>query len=443
MTCDDTTEALVTHMCELVEFYMLPELKEDLDNIQLETSQFESYHSLLIQDLPKLYDLVQEFLQKSGDAGHEELRVKLLLLICELTASPTIYQLKDDSGNLLRNANELARKLSSNWWESTDAQILKYYEKKLHRDCWKKQLGAVHGFGRYLELRYGKKSRMPTQMLAFALSVGLNVRECYDPIYKQLGVKIFSVMLKFSDPKDIQELNVHSVIYDHALKDAYNMDSIEAIDSVWNCLYLCLDHFVDLDAFTWNHCDDMLDRLIQNVTMASSPKISICLLQFIIRLGYYFTINRSDVETALAMDISEPNKLAACRDQCLALNVCTSYRWAKAILQMLVLESDKLLQGVEVCTALLEQMLRCYLVCIMPIPLQALHPHLPEFYGKFVAVLMECLVAHEKAPPVLKLVLRFTEVFRFQLENGATDSMPAHLPEFKEALSIIHCKISE
>uniref|UniRef100_B3P1S7 GG15641 n=1 Tax=Drosophila erecta TaxID=7220 RepID=B3P1S7_DROER len=182
---------------------MLPELKEDLDNIQLDTCQFESYHSLLIQDLPKLYDLVQEFLQKSGDAGHEELRVKLLLLICELTASPTIYQLKDDSDNLLRNANELARKLSSYWWESTDVQVLKYYERKLHRDCWKKQLGAVHGFGRYLE-----------------------------------------------DPKDIQELNVHSVIYDHALKDAYNMESIEAIDSVWNCLYLCLDHFVDLDAFT-------------------------------------------------------------------------------------------------------------------------------------------------------------------------------------------------
>lgn len=72
MTCDDTTEALATHICELLEFYMLPELKEDLDNIQLETSQFDSYHSLLIQDLPKLYDLVQEFLLKSGDAGHEE-----------------------------------------------------------------------------------------------------------------------------------------------------------------------------------------------------------------------------------------------------------------------------------------------------------------------------------------------------------------------------------
>jgi len=79
--------------------------------------------------------------------------VKLLLLICELTASPTVYQLKDDSGNLLKNANDLAKKLSANWWESTDVQVLRYYEKKLHRDCWKKQLGAVHGFGRYLEVK--------------------------------------------------------------------------------------------------------------------------------------------------------------------------------------------------------------------------------------------------------------------------------------------------
>ncbi|XP_017078804.1 uncharacterized protein LOC108112916 isoform X2 [Drosophila eugracilis] len=414
MTCDDKTEALVAHMCDLVQFYMLPELKEDLDNIQLDPSQFESYHALLVQDLPKLYDLVQEFLQKDGDAGHEELKVKLLLLICELTASPTIYQLKDDSGNLLKNANELARQLSSKWWESTDVQMLKYYEKKLHRDCWKKQLGAVHGFGRYMELRYGDKSRMPTQMLAFALSVGLNVRECYDPTYKQLGVKIFSVMLKFSNSKDIQELNVHSVIYDHALKDAYNMESIEAIDSVWNCLYLCLDHFVDLDAFT-----------------------------FVTRLGCYFTINRRDVEAALATDISQPDKLELCREECLSLNASTSYRWAKAILQMLVLESDKLLQGVEVCYELLGQMMRCYLVCILPIPLQALHPHLPEFYAKFVAVLMECLVAHERDPKVLKLVLRFTEIFSFQLENGSTAKMPKDLAEFTEALKIIHRKIFE
>ncbi|XP_033245191.1 uncharacterized protein LOC117187184 isoform X2 [Drosophila miranda] len=182
MTCD-TTEALVAHMCDVVQFYMLPELKEDLDNVQLAPSQFESYHVLLANELPKFYDLVQEFLQKTNNAGHEE-------------------------------------------------------------------------------LRYTKDDKMTTQMLAFSLSVGLNVRECYDFVYKQLGVQIFSIMLKHGALKDIQELNIHSVIYDHALRDAFSMDSIEAVTAIWNCLYLCLDHFIDLDAFTWNQCDDMLDALV-------------------------------------------------------------------------------------------------------------------------------------------------------------------------------------
>ncbi|KAH8247826.1 hypothetical protein KR038_010478, partial [Drosophila bunnanda] len=436
----ETTDALAAHMCELVQFYMLPELKEDLDSAPLAASQFDSYHSLLIQDLPKLYDLVQEFLQKSGEAGHDELRVKLLLFLCELTAAPTIYQLRSGQRNLLKNANELANKLSSSWWKSTDAEMLKYYEKKLHKNCWKRQLGAVHGFARYLELRYTDKSRMSTQMLPFALSVGLNLRECFEPAYKQLGVHIFSILLTFSDPKDIQELNVHSVIYEHVLKDAYNMESIEAIEAVWNCLYLCLDHFMDLDAYTWNQCDDMLDRLIHNVSMSSNPKVSICLLQFITQLGYYFTINRSAVKAALATDLNNPDNLAACRDECLSLNASTSYRWAKAILQMFVLESEKLLQGPDVCVELMEQMQRCYLVCIMPIPLEALHPHLPEFYGKFVAVLLECLIVHERAPAVVKIVQRFTNIFSFQL---AQKKLPFQLTEFAEALSIIQVKISE
>ncbi|KAH8278664.1 hypothetical protein KR018_006649 [Drosophila ironensis] len=440
MTCD-TTEALAAHMCELVQFYMLPELTEDLDSVQLDASHFASHHLLLVQDLPKLYDMVQNFLAKNDDKGYEELRLKLLLLICELTASPTIYQLQDE--NLLQNASKLAGKLSRSWWETTDSPILKYYEHKLTRATWKRQLGAVHGFARYLDLRYSEKSKLPTQMLNFALSVGLNVRECYDPAYKQLAVQIFSVILKYSDASHIQELNVHSVIYEHAFKDAYNLDSPEAITAVWNCLYLCLDHFIELDPFTWNQCDDMLERLIQNISMASSPKTSICLLQFIIRLGYYFTINRTDLEAAMAMELTDPKQLEICREVCLSLNASTSYRWAKPILQMLVLESEKLLQSADVCAKLLDQMLRCYLVCILPIPLEALHYHLTEFYAKFVAVLLECLTTHDRASSVLVCVERFLEIFSFQVANCSVQKLPSDLIEFVDAFNKIRYKISE
>lgn len=50
----------------------------------------------------------------------------------------------------------------------------------------------------YLQLRYTEKVKMPIQMLTFSLSVGLNVRECYDPAYKQLAVNIFIAILKYS-----------------------------------------------------------------------------------------------------------------------------------------------------------------------------------------------------------------------------------------------------
>lgn len=147
----------------------------------------------------------------------------------------------------------------------------------------------------------------------------------------------------------------------------------------------------------------MLERLIQNVTLSSDAQMSICLLQFITKLGYYFTLNNDEVCAALASDITQPSQLDACREICNSLNVCTNYRWAKSILHMLVMESEKLLQGPKVCAELLNAMLRCYLVCILPIPLPALNIHLQEFLTKFVAILLQSLAEHDNAEGVLKV----------------------------------------
>jgi len=147
----------------------------------------------------------------------------------------------------------------------------------------------------------------------------------------------------------------------------------------------------------------MLERLLHNVTLSSNAQLSICLLQFITQLGYYFAINRSEVKESLATDFSQPDQLAACREVCSSLNVATNYRWAKGILQMLVLESEKLLQGPDVCIQMLNAMQRCYLVHIVPIPLPALNAHLREFFTKFVAVLLQCLVVHDKTEPIIQV----------------------------------------
>lgn len=56
----DTNERQLTFISEQVQLCMLPALKENLDDVQLLPAHFESYHSLLRQELPKLYDVLQQ-----------------------------------------------------------------------------------------------------------------------------------------------------------------------------------------------------------------------------------------------------------------------------------------------------------------------------------------------------------------------------------------------
>lgn len=87
-----------------------------------------------------------------------QLRAQFVLLLCELTASPTIYKINAESEYLLQNANQLLGKLFCLCRKCEHAYIFNYYEQKLHKDSWKRQLGAVHGFVRYLEVKQHSES---------------------------------------------------------------------------------------------------------------------------------------------------------------------------------------------------------------------------------------------------------------------------------------------
>lgn len=50
-------------------------------------------------------------------------------------------------------------------------------------------------------------------------------------------------------PDDIQQLNVHSVIYDNVFKDVQSMETLSGTICNWDCLMLCLDHFMNVDVF--------------------------------------------------------------------------------------------------------------------------------------------------------------------------------------------------
>jgi len=57
---------------DLVKLCMLPALKQDLDEVQLLPAHFESYHSLLRQELPRLYDLLQQHEEILSNTAYHE-----------------------------------------------------------------------------------------------------------------------------------------------------------------------------------------------------------------------------------------------------------------------------------------------------------------------------------------------------------------------------------
>lgn len=74
----------------------------------------------------------------------------VLLLLCELTAPAAIYSL--DNKYLLHNGDRLLQHHIKQLPDNIDDKIFGYYRSKLRSECWKRQLGAVHGFMRYLEV---------------------------------------------------------------------------------------------------------------------------------------------------------------------------------------------------------------------------------------------------------------------------------------------------
>ncbi|XP_017848605.1 uncharacterized protein LOC108603922 isoform X2 [Drosophila busckii] len=194
---DNSEESQLVYICEQLQLCMLPALKEDLDEVQLLPEHFQNYNSVLRQELPKLYDVLQQIeniiLQ---DAAQLKLRTQLVLLLCELTATPTVYKLSADAEAELDNANRLLQKVSVGCHSAEATHIFSYYEQHLQGNCWKRQLGATHGYVRYLEYCCTGDARFPAKLITFSLAVGLNFRECYQLEYKQLGVRIFQILLQ-------------------------------------------------------------------------------------------------------------------------------------------------------------------------------------------------------------------------------------------------------
>lgn len=422
------------YLKELVSSCFLPALKEDLDNMPLSSEHFSSYRKVLEIQLPILYDLLQQnqnWIFRTEDQESYEVFANVIILLSEINAAPTIYRLSNE--NIQRNANNILQEHTPINITDVEKFVFEFYQNKLKKDIWKKQLGSLQGFLRYLELQYSSRT-LPKRWVNFCLSVGLTVRESHEPNCKRIGILIFTVILKSGNFAYIEEQNIHGVIYNSAFKDLGFMDSVEAATDIWECLRNCLNFYKELSSFNWCQLDDLMENAIKNVTLAPNSPISLCNLQQVSKLGAYFAINQQEIKTCCEAGLNTPSSLEHCRNVCATNNSYTIFRWAKNILTMFNVESYKLMQDKEDSWKFLLEMHKCYLVCILPIQLQIIGPHLIVFLEKFTSVLMEVIITHKMDLEIIQTVRAILETFKFQLQHSPYTHESEDFAKLKNAL---------
>ncbi|XP_028899019.2 uncharacterized protein LOC105216768 isoform X2 [Zeugodacus cucurbitae] len=437
MSC--TAENL-KYLQELVSSCFLPALKEDLDNVPLNSEHFGSYRQALEIQLPVLYDLLQQnrhWIFSREVQESYELFANVIILLSEINAVPTVYRLSNE--NIQRNAHNILQEHAPINIADVEQIVFEYYQNKLIKDVWKKQLGSLHGFVRYLEYSSGT---LPKRWVNFCLSVGLTVRESHEPTCKRIGIVIFALILKSGNFTYIQEQNIHSVIYDSAVKDLDFIDSVEEATDIWECLHKCLNFHKELSSFNWCQLDDLMEKAIKNVTMAPNNDISLCNLQQVAKMGAYFAINQQEIVSCCEAGINGSSLLEQCRNVCASNNSYTNFRWAKSILTMFNVESYKLMQNKEMSQKFLLAMHKCYLVCILPIELQIISPHLIAFLEKFTSVLMEVIITQKMDLEIIQIVSSILETFKHQLQHSPYTHESEDFTKFNNALAkLLHHNI--
>ncbi|XP_055903769.1 uncharacterized protein LOC129939685 [Eupeodes corollae] len=413
---------------DLIKSSSVPDLTVDLDNTPIDSENFDEYRKLLEVQLPLLFDFIHQneelLLAKDYNEDVLEIKGRLLMLTTEITAHNTMYKIRNEQ--FLRVFDEFIEK---NFYKILDKEVeeyvLKHYTQYLKADVWKRHIGTVHGFGRFLELKVSNGCKLPIKWVNFSLSVGLTLRECHLPVYKELSTSIFQTIISHSDSKEIKELNIPEVIFEAVLKSVRTVDSVDGTNDIWKCLCDCLDFKDDIDSYEWDMTDEMMENLLGSLKNSSNNDVVICLLSFIPKIINRFTLNRKEIEEFLARDYDSLSgkDFQQFRLECSKINSCAPHRWALYILKLFLAESHKFLGSVTICEKMLQRFHICYLTCLYSISVEIMNINLLKFFEKFSTILMEAIAAQKETPRIRELVQQIYQTFVCHLEASGLEGV--------------------
>lgn len=185
---------------ELIQLCLVPELITDIDTQQIEPAHFKEFKAILNENLHLLFDLLQQYetvlFEKTIET--QVFRKHFVLLLCEQSAQNVPY--KTDQLILQQNVTHLTDK----WFGKVINEkcifelVLQHYKTLIKVDVWKKNIGTICGFHRFCQLNYKSNNELHMNEVFFVLATGTLLLEHYEPMYKQMGIDLYNILMTFS-----------------------------------------------------------------------------------------------------------------------------------------------------------------------------------------------------------------------------------------------------
>lgn len=387
---------------------LLPLLRDDIDSKPIGRQDFNEFLMILDDQFHLLLDILYQngnlLRDSSIDDNLTQLRVNLLLLRCEQAAGNQFFQTEQKI--LIDSLVSLTDNNFQHFDDKVFLKVIETYKAFLTKNCWKRQLGMIHGISMFSEILFSKKAQLvDSDLLMFLLSVGSNLASHHDPYFKTLGLRIYNQMLKLGDKKLMKDLNISQVISNECFSMLRKSSDTSFNEELYDSLFhVILIEESDTRNSKWSKFDDVMSELSTQFGVENNPSTSEVLLQKIIK---FCAIDYEKFETK--SDNLSKFKTSQVNHRAL--------RWLKKLMETMTRESPRM-NNSDDCLKIVRAFHCIYITTIQTLPSEVLGKQLIDFTKKFVVLLLQASTKFREDSKVTASVISFLKTFEnHQLEN--------------------------
>ncbi|KAL5284769.1 hypothetical protein ACFFRR_006843 [Megaselia abdita] len=384
---------------EILESAFVPKLLKNIDDFQLSDELFAEFKEQQTINTQILFDGIQQY-KKTENTFDSKIKSTLIVLFSERLANYKTACYKDENKRQTEYMKSTVLELMKNIDKSTLEKILSYYTEKLNSDSWRTEIGALNGFVNFIEY-YLESNRFKDQWLHFSLSIGFKLTQLHDEEWKSLGLSVLDVILTKGDTQQIEDSNIHNLIYDEVSKILLGSSS-DILTCEANNTLLKFLKFSNCGVEDWGKRDDIIQLNIRKLKLSSSAELCSNIVNTISKVALKGEL---DLIFTGTLKLSSLDKVC---DECKEFDNVLAMRWSKTILEtisniVLFLNTTNTLKAKELITSFS----RSYLVFVYLVPKIVLQYQM-GMIEKLVTSIFDTTTMHEENEYLEELIVFLT-----------------------------------